>query len=281
MQPSRDDFVIAIRSAFLSKGAKQRFSLLLLIFFSLVLIVLSKFNFKAIEYARMGFKEAAYRSSFVVSIPEKYIQIYYYSLQDHLQLYKDYKDIKLELQKLKAKEFNNKYIISENERLKETIEARKFSSDEIHAKVLLDKESPFLKSIIINKGSQHNIKLGMAVLDKGYLVGKVIEVNFSTSRVLLLTDLNSKIPVNIEPGGIQSIMSGTGKKFGKLQYFKSIKKLPETSIVYTSGAGGVFKPGIPIGMIKSKKNIKNDGVDFFTDFLQLRFVNILVFEETN
>ena len=79
MQPSRDDFVIAIRSAFLSKSAQQRFSLLLLIFFSLILISLSKFNFKAIDYVRMSFKEIAYRSSFIVSIPEKYIKIGYYS----------------------------------------------------------------------------------------------------------------------------------------------------------------------------------------------------------
>ena len=70
MQPSRDDFVIAIRSAFLSKSAQQRFSLLLVIFFSLILISLSKFNFKAIDYVRMSFKEIAYRSSFIVSIPE-------------------------------------------------------------------------------------------------------------------------------------------------------------------------------------------------------------------
>ena len=280
MQASRDDFIIAIRSAFLSKGAKQRFSLLILIFFSLVLIILSKFNFKAIDYLRMGFKEAAYRSSFIVSIPEKYIQFYYYSLKDHLQLYKDYKETKHELEILRSKRLNNQYIIAENKRLKEAIEERKFATDQIHAKVLLDKESPFLKSIIINKGSKHNIKLGMAILDKGHLVGKVIEVNFLTSRALLLSDLNSKIPVNIEPGGIQSIISGTGKKFGKLQYFKDKKEISETSIVYTSGAGGVFKPGIPIGKIQNKNN-KNIKVDFFTDFSQLRFVNVLLYEEIN
>jgi Cell shape-determining protein len=219
MQPSRDDFVIAIRSAFLSKSAQQRFSLLLLIFFSLILISLSKFNFKAIDYVRMSFKEIAYRSSFIVSIPEKYIKIGYYSFKDHLKLYQDYKNTKFELEILKSKELNNKYIIAENKRLKETIEEIKFSNEDVYAKVLLDKDSPFLKSFIINKGSKQKIKLGMAVLDKGYLVGKIIEVNFSTSRVLLLTDLNSKIPINIEPGGIQSIMSGTGKEYGEIQYF--------------------------------------------------------------
>ena len=280
MQPSRDDFVIAIRSAFLSKSAQQRFSLLLLIFFSLILISLSKFNFKAIDYVRMSFKEIAYRSSFIVSIPEKYIKIGYYSFKDHLQLYQDYEEKKLELEILKSKELNNKYIIAENKRLKETIEEIKFSNEDVYAKVLLDKDSPFLKSFIINKGSKQKIKLGMAVLDKGYLVGKIIEVNFSTSRVLLLTDLNSKIPVNIEPGGIQSIMSGTGKEYGEIQYFKNQTKLSEDDIVYTSGAGGVFKSGIPIGKISLNQN-KNIQINYFSDFSQLRFVKISLFEEIN
>ena len=280
MQPSRDDFVIAIRSAFLSKSAQQRFSLLLLIFFSLILISLSKFNFKAIDYVRMSFKEVAYRSSFIVSIPEKYIKIGYYSFKDHLQLYQDYEKTKLELEILKSKELNNKYIIAENKRLKETIEEIKFSNEDVYAKVLLDKDSPFLKSFIINKGSKQKIKLGMAVLDKGYLVGKIIEVNFSTSRVLLLTDLNSKIPVNIEPGGIQSIMSGTGKEYGEIQYFKNLTNLSEGDIVYTSGAGGVFKSGIPIGKIILSQN-KNIQINYFTDFSQLRFVKISLFEELN
>ena len=280
MQPSRDDFVIAIRSAFLSKSAQQRFSLLLLIFFSLILISLSKFNFKAIDYVRMSFKEIAYRSSFIVSIPEKYIKIGYYSFKDHLQLYQDYEEKKLELEILKSKELNNKYIIAENKRLKETIEEIKFSNEDVYAKVLLDKDSPFLKSFIINKGSKQKIKLGMAVLDKGYLVGKIIEVNFSTSRVLLLTDLNSKIPVNIEPGGIQSIMSGTGKEYGEIQYFKNQKNISEGDVVYTSGAGGVFKSGIPIGKINLNQN-KNMQINYFTDFSQLRFVKISLFEEIN
>ena len=68
------------------------------------------------------------------------------------------------------------------------------------AKVLIDKQSPFLRSVIINKGSKNNIELGMVVLDDGYLVGKIVEVNFFTSRVLLISDINSKIPVSLQPG---------------------------------------------------------------------------------
>ena len=107
----------------------------------------------------------------------------------------------------------------ENEKLRKLIN-ESINSKEILAKVLIDKESPFLKSIILNKGSKDKLKIGMAVVDGVYLVGKVIEVNFTNSRVLLLSDLNSKIPVILEPIGMQAVVSGTGGDYGKIEYTK-------------------------------------------------------------
>ena len=74
MASSRDDFVIAIRSAFLKKSYQQKFSLLTLIFLSLVIIILGSFNFKTIQYIKLGINEVVYRSSFIVSVPENYIK---------------------------------------------------------------------------------------------------------------------------------------------------------------------------------------------------------------
>ena len=123
----------------------------------------------------------------------------------------------------------------------------------------------------------------MAVLDKNYLIGKVVEVNYLTSRVLLLSDLNSKIPVIIEPGSFQSILSGTGKNYGTLQYLKENYLIEGKNTVYTSGAGGLFKAGIPIGKIEKNKLDEENKVNFFSDFSQLRFVKIKSFikEEDN
>ena len=90
METSRDDFIIAIRSAFLKKGNKQRFSLLGLVFFSIILIVLNKYNFKPIDYVKVIIKEVIYRTSFIVSIPENYINKSYLTIKDHLALYKEY-----------------------------------------------------------------------------------------------------------------------------------------------------------------------------------------------
>ena len=276
---SRDDFVIAIRSAFLKKENKQRFSLIFLIFFSIIFLTLGKLNFKAIDYVKISIREIVYRSSFLVSIPENYFKKTYQTVQSHFTIYNDYFEIKSEIKELKAQKTVDKFIVEENKRLKKIIDDYVAESDEIVAKIIIDKNSPFLRSLIVNKGSKNNIKLGMAVLDGYYLVGKVVEVNYLTSRILLLSDLNSKIPIIIEPGAFQSILSGTGRNDGIVQYLKESYLIEENSTIYTSGAGGLFKAGIPIGKIEIKKSNKEKKVDFFSDFSQLRFVKIMSFEK--
>ena len=272
MEPSRDDFIIAIRSAFLKKDTKQRFSLFALLFFSVFLIVLGKFNFTAINYLKITINEVIYRTSFVASIPEKYITHSYRVIEEHIKLYKDYNIQKEELKKLKSEKYEVNFLEAENKRLKKVLNDINYSSKVVIAKVIIDKQSPFLKSIIINKGSKNNIKKGMSILSDSYLIGKVIEVNYMTSRVLLLSDLNSKIPVTIEPGSIQSILSGNGENSGKIQYTKGNLPIVDGSIVYTSGTGGLLKSGIPIGKIQQNEN--QSSVNFFIDFSQLRYVKV-------
>ena len=278
MEPSRDDFIIAIRSAFLKKENKQRFSLILLIFFSLILLVLGRQNFKPIDYIKISIKEIIYRSTFIISVPENYLKKTYSTIEDHFNLYGEYSKIKTELKKLKAQDVINDFIISENKRLKKVVDDYIVESEEIIAKILIDKKSPFLRSIVVNKGSAEGIKLGMAVLDNNYLIGKVVEVNFTTARVLLLSDLNSKIPIIIEPGGIEAILSGTGQHNGVIQYTKEKYIIDKESVVYTSGSGGLFKSGIPIGTIENVDIDILESVSFFSDFSQLRFVKIASYE---
>ena len=278
MATSRDDFVIAIRSAFLKKGNQQRFSLIALIFFSIALIALSRFNFPAINYLKISLNEIIYRASFVVSIPEQQIQNASIALNKHFKLYKDLEITKKKIKQLEYEKYNSNYLKAENKRLRKLIDEYIIKSDELVAKVLLDKNSPFLKSIIVNKGSKDDVKLGMAVLDNQYLVGKIVEVNYSTSRALLVSDLNSKIPISVEPGNLLSILSGTGKDFGKIQYTQQDFNFQESDIVYTSGSGGIFKSGIPIGKIKIDNN-KNIKVKFFSNLSQITFVKLVSFEK--
>ena len=281
MQTNRDDFIIAIRSAFLKKGNQQRFSLIALIFFSIFIIVLGKYNFKGINFLKLSLKELVYRTTFIVSVPENFVISSYQTIRDHFYLYSTYENLKKDYESLKATKLNTDFLKSENEALKSKINDVSIQSSELLAKVIIDKKSPFLRSVIVNRGSKDNVILGMAVLDEKFLVGKVVEVNYSTSRVLLLSDLNSKIPVSIEPNGVQSILSGSGFSFGEIQYIKENYELENDSEIFTSGSGGIFRSGIPIGKTIADENIGFDTikVKFHSDFSQLRLVKIVSFEE--
>ena len=276
MASSRDDFIIAIRSAFLKKSTQQKFSLLTLVFVSIFTIILSSFDFKFIRYLKAGISEAVYRSSFIVSIPENFLKNTFFEIKEYSSFFQNYKSNKEELNELKSKSISDQITQYENKELKELINNYTLSSDKLLAKIIVDHDSPYLKSIIINKGSKDNIKIGTNIYDRSYLVGRVVEVNYKTSRVLLLSDLNSNVPVTIAPQNIQAIITGTGKNYGEIKYIKEgiSKLILEDSIVYTSGTGAIFKSGIPIGRIDvadtgSSKKFK---VDFYSDFGQLKYV---------
>ncbi len=276
MASSRDDFIIAIRSAFLKKSTQQKFSLLTLVFLSMFVILLSSLDFRIIKILKIGINEVVYRSSFIVSIPENFLKNTYGDIVEYTTFYKNFKKNKNELDNLRSKNISSEITQNENKELKELINDYISSSDKILAKIIVDHDSPFLKSIIINKGSKDNIKIGTNIYDQAYLVGRVIEVNYKTSRVLLLSDLNSNVPVTIAPKNIQAIITGSGNNYAQIKYIKEglSDEFNEESIVYTSGTGAIFKSGIPIGTLKQIENEKSIkfNVKFYSDFSQLKYV---------
>ena len=272
MASGRDDFIIAIRSAFLKKSNKQQFSLLALIIFSIILIFLSNLNFVGIKYIKIGVNEATYRLSALVSYPEKKLNNTIIFLNDYFNVYEENQSLKNKINQLNLQKLNYIYLENENIKLKEIVCENISEREGIISKVLIDKDGKFLKSIILNKGSKDGIKIGMVVLEKNYLVGQVIEVNYTTSRAILISDLNSNIPVVIEPGSFQSILSGTGKDFGVIKYSREPLMLNNNSIVFTSGSGGNFKAGLPIGKVNNQT--EKLYVEFFSDLSQLSYVKI-------
>ena len=277
MATGRDDFVIAIRSAFLKKKDKQKFSLLTLIFLSIFVIVLSNLNFKVIKFIQLGINEVIYRSSYIASIPENKLKELTSKFKSHMDLYESYQKELIKIENSDQLKLQNNFLTSENKKLREIID-ESINSEEIFARVLIDKDSPYLKSVVLNKGTKDKVKIGMAVIDEVYLVGQIIEVNYTNSRALLLSDLNSKIPSILEPDDIQAVISGTGDNFGIIEHtqedFKEDFKNKEI-IAYTSGLGGLFKPGIPIGKID---NISEEKINFFSDFSQLSYVKIVSYK---
>mgnify|MGYP001335619312 FL=1 len=270
----RDDFIIAIRSAFLKKGNRQKFSLFTLIIISILVLSLEYFKSGPVDKFRSITKDLIFKGSYFISTPFVLIKNHYYNFQEHLEMYNEYTVLKNKNYNIESLINENKYYKFENEKLKNLIDEKNiFSEKYLLSKVLIDKQSPYLKSVIINKGFKHGIKLGVAVKNKSYFVGKIINVNFLTARILLASDLNSKVPIIIEPSGTNAILSGQGQNdFAELEYLPKLNKVKEGNIVYTSGIDGIISDGIPIGrvFIKDEKKL----VKFYVDFDQLKYVKV-------
>ena len=280
MSTSRDDFGIAIRSALLQRGARQKFSLFVLILISAIIFALDTTQIKPVKILRSLINDGVYRISAISSSPIKFTSASKDFFINHIFLYQENEKLKTEIAELKKMKLNNSYLRAQNKQLNEIVELDKeMAYRTVSAKIMLDKNSPYLNSVIINKGINSDIKLGMPVLSKGHLVGRIVEVNFVSSRILLLNDLNSKIPVVVSPNGDQGILSGVGEANPILDYLPENFNSSGESSVYTSGKDGILVPGISIG-----RAFNEDGriiVKLFTDPSQIFLVNIVLEEKTD
>ena len=273
METSREDIGITIRSAFLKKGTQQRFSLFALIIFSIILIYVETIETRPLNYLRSFIKDTIYRGSVVVSFPSKSFKSVFSNIEDHLNLFNENIKLKEENARLKEKIYDPGFLIFENKQLRKLLDEQIASSTNlVSARVMLDKQSPYLNSFIINIGSNKEIKNGLAVLDGQNFIGRIVDVNFFSSRILLITDLNSKIPVVIEPSGYHAILSGRGTNKPTLEYLPKNHKVQPGDKVYTSGKEGIFSPGIPIGEVEMDS--EKIAVSLFSDITQIMFVNI-------
>ena len=281
MATSRDDFGIAIRSALLQRGAKQKFSLFVLILASILIFTLDNLELKPIKVLRSIINDGIYRLSAVSSSPISFASASKNFLSTHLSIYRENEELKRKIQVLEKDRFDTLYLQTENNQLQEVLDLDKTTAySTVGAKIMLDKNSPYLNSVIINKGTNVGIKLGMPVLSKGNLVGRIVEVNYISSRILLLNDLNSKIPAVISPTGEQAILSGIGQKNPTLEYLPDGFQNVDDLTVYTSGKDGVLLPGISIGkIVKDQDDESDEGrirVKLFSDPTQILYVNVVL-----
>ncbi|RPG94358.1 MAG: rod shape-determining protein MreC [Candidatus Pelagibacter sp. TMED263] len=272
MSSSRDDFGIAFRSALLQRGAAQKFSIFSLLFLAIIVFFLDVYGFKFMKPVRSVINDAVYRVSLVASSPSRFVPKATGGFASFLSVKKENERLKQELEAFKQKELNVEFLSNQNKNLKKILESEEsFLKKEsmILSKVLIDKSSPYLKSIIINRGSKSGILKGMPVLDKEYLVGRVVETNYLSSRVLLLNDLNSRIPVTFGDEGTQAILKGIGKNQPVLEYLPEGYVVEGGVDVFTSGKDGIFFPGSPIGITAEDGRVK-----LFSEASQLSFVKV-------
>ena len=277
MSVSRDDFSIAFRSALLQRGASHKFSILSLIILAIIIFFLDVYGFQAVKTTRSFINDLVYRVTYLVSTPTRIFPGVNQRIASHFNLKKENEELRQVIERYKAQDLNLEYISNENKNLKKVLDTEDVQSvsNIVLAKVLVDRNSPFLKSIIINKGSKEGIIKGMPVTQNKYLIGRIVETNYLSSRVLLLNDLNSRIPVTFDTSSTQAILTGNGTRKPTLEYLPEDYIFEDDITVFASGKDGIFNAGTPIGKTKD-----NGEVDLFVDPNQLSFVTVNLIKPT-
>jgi rod shape-determining protein MreC len=144
------------------------------------------------------------------------------------------------------------------------------------ARVAADPGSPYSRSAIITSGSDQSVHEDMAVINDGGLVGRVVEVGKRTARILLLSDMNSRIPILSETSRERAIAGGNGGDLLSLFYLPEGSKLTVGEKIVTSGDGGVLPPGLPVGVVVKIEN-KTAWVKPFVDWYHLEYVSVVDF----
>ncbi len=119
----------------------------------------------------------------------------------------------------------------------------------VTARVIGQSSQPFTKTVILDAGSNQDVRKGQAVLDDRGLLGRIFVVGENTSWVLLLTDLNSRVPVVIRPSNRRAILSGDSTMSPSLQLDSGEAEVHPGDRVYSTGDGGIIPPDLPIGMV--------------------------------
>lgn len=143
------------------------------------------------------------------------------------------------------------------------------------SKIFINNHDTFSKLVIIDHGENDNIKKGQAIITSKGLVGRVIKTNKKHAYILLLNDLNSKIPVYTSDSGEKAIMVGRGSKYPVLEYLGKKHKVTNDEIIYTSGDGLVYPSNIPVGVTSINKNNQIEVIPF-VNFNKLQFVKVVL-----
>jgi rod shape-determining protein MreC len=146
------------------------------------------------------------------------------------------------------------------------------------ARIVTDSRGPFANSRLANAGSEAGIKPGNPVMSENGLVGRVVGVTDGVSRVLLLTDAASRTPVMIDRTNSRAILTGDGGPNPRLEYLRGQDPVRSGDRILTSGDGGVFPRGLPVGVaIKGLDNRWR--VVLASDKAAVDYVRILLFQD--
>lgn len=260
------------------RGALQRFSFVFFIVMALLLLILGRVQPMAVDSIRIRTIDTLAPTLDAVSRPMTLINNTLSNMEGYFALRQENR--KLREANAQLKDWQNSVAIleKENHELQALLHFKvEPNLAYISARVIADTGGSFSRGLIVTAGRTDGVREGMAAMTGDGLIGRVVEVGDWSSRIMLITDLNSRIPVTITGTNDRAILAGNNSPLPKLLYLPQDAVLTIGSHIVTSGHGGVFPPNLPVGLITADYGHGNYGLVPTADLGRVNYVRLVDF----
>ena len=232
------------------RAAIQRVSFPFLLLASAIMIALGKSDQVGFESLRDRAMDAAAPTLEVLSRPASLLDAAISRARDFVDVYRTNAQLTVENEQLLLWQQAALRLTSENAELRDLLKlVPESSSSFVTARIIADSGGAYVRSVMVNAGRSNGVLRGQAAITGDGLVGRVTEVGNGAARVLLITDLNSHIPVIVETSRRRAILTGDNSEHPRLLNFEAGPTPRIGDRIVTSGQGGVLPPGLPVGTV--------------------------------
>ncbi|MEM1021095.1 MAG: rod shape-determining protein MreC [Sphingomonadales bacterium] len=233
-----------------SSGLTARLLLFAVVAFLIALVILSRLSPTRFDHSRLWVQQLAAPVVWIYEAPVSILRDSVRYFSDYLHVHDENRILKAELERLEPAQQRLEGLERENLALRRQLDVAAWPSRIIASgRVLSHGGGTYLKSVLVAAGSDNGVKPGQAAVSKDGLVGQVVAVSGRLSRVLLLNDFSSRMPVVVDATQTPGIAQGTNASRLKLSFLPIDFIARQGARVSTSGAGGVFPAGLPVGTI--------------------------------
>lgn len=261
------------------KGIGQRFTAFFFVIASIALLIFGRSETSLIEQMRAQVFATFIPVITVVDIPREASS----SLSDWIRniavVYADNEFLREENANLKRQLTESTELEIDNLRLKNLLKIKDGTVTTITAsRIVSDSNSPFFKSMLINSGMRDGVKKGHAVVNEEGVIGRTINVASNSSRVLLLNDINSRIPVKFAQNGVNVILAGDNSQVLRINFMPEDEQVAVGDVILTSGMGGVFPPDLPVGAVREITELGEIKIEPAVNLDRLNYVSVIEYE---
>jgi rod shape-determining protein MreC len=230
----------------------QRITFPLLLLLSAMMIILGKADQVVLDTLRNSVMDAASPTLDVLSRPAAFLNSAMSRATSFISVYQENARLTEEIERLLHWQQAALTLASENAQLRDLLKlAPEPAVSYVTARVIANSGGAYVRSAMVSAGRENGVARGQAAITGEGLVGRVSEVGSRAARILLITDVNSHIPVIVEGSRQQAVLAGDNSERPSLRYVETGAALRIGDRIVTSGQGGIFPPGLPVGVVAS------------------------------